>query len=110
MVGTPEGIGSRKWSLGRDADGYPALMQGKFVVARLTEVPPAGETDTASGMSVKNLLVTAPQLWDAANELVKFIMNNVAQSPGATPNPLAVTLANMVAKSVGKTDWNDVSQ
>lgn len=104
MVETPEGIGSQKFSLSKDiviatAEGLNvrfevALMQGKTVIAALS---PEGET-------VKSLLVTAPQLWDAANDLIRELVRNGRTDLASSP------LANMVAKSVGKTDWKDVAQ
>jgi hypothetical protein len=108
MVESPEGIGSRKWSIGRDSDGYPALMQGAHVIARLTEPDPTRPTG-ASGMELLHLLVTAPQLWDAANQL---FVKLAAIKPGCAADLQAdyQYLQNMVAKAVNKDDWAKVLQ
>lgn len=95
MIESAEWIGGRKWSLERDAEGA-RLQQGVTQLARLS---PAGE-------KAQLLLVTAPQLWDAANELVKL----VAAGREAMGTDELVRLANMVAKAVGKTEWKDVLQ
>ena len=95
MVESAEGIGSRKWSFLRDADGL-WLMQGKHQIARLT----------AEGERVLHLLVTAPQLWDAANEVMKA----AGTADMSRIGPAAISLGNMVAKSVNKQDWKEVAQ
>lgn len=101
MAESAEGIGSRKWSLLREDDGV-WLMQGAHRIARLEKM----------GEAVLLLLVTAPQLWDAANDVMK-------QTDGAGPSALEDSgltvgardyLGNMVAKAVGKQDWKDVAQ
>lgn len=90
MVETPEGIGGRKWSFQKEANGDLALFEGSN--KKLAVLTP-------SGKEVFNLFVTSPQLWDAANEFLK---------DGSAENILR--LQNMVAKSVGKTDWRTVAQ
>jgi hypothetical protein len=96
MVESPEGIGGRKWSFQKDESGQLCLFEGATKkLATLTD----------SGKEVLHLAVTAPQLWDAANELLKAVK-------AGTPDlaPLHERLANMVAKSVNKTSWDHVAQ
>lgn len=106
MVESAEGIGSRKWSLFKDEAERLMLMQGKTEVASII-LPEA-----------MSLLVTAPQLWDAANELVKAYRQAEARRGAgkSTTEDVDVVhaaqmrLANMVAKGVGKDDWTKVLQ
>jgi hypothetical protein len=123
-----EGIGSRKWSLlrGEDHHGYGcerdgdllaeecavcgkpdppvALMQGKDKLADLTE----------EGRKVQVLLVTAPQLWEAANEFLRQLASDEgADAKNAMSEAQVATvsrLGNMVAKAVGKDAWGKVLQ
>lgn len=121
-----EGIGGRKFSLldlnEPDEGGDRSkrfLMDGTAVVARLdcvgARLPgdvrqhPTLDGDyrlAADGAKLQALLVAAPQLWDAANELCKLI----ASGKEAMGSEQAVRLAACVAKSVGKTVWKDVAQ
>lgn len=104
MVESAEGIGSRKWSLDRegrelardDPSHSVRLMEGTKWLASLTH----------EGEAVLHLLVTAPQLWGAANDLVKLI----ASGREAMGSAEATALANTVAKAVGKDDWRQVLQ
>lgn len=100
MVETPEGIGARKFSMLRqeslDSNKKVSLMQGSTELAALT---PAGE-------AVFRLLVTSPQLWDAANA---FILKAAGEAFVET-FPEFQTLKAMVAKAVGKDSWKEVSQ
>ena len=95
MVETAEGIGSRKFSILRDESGT-WLMEGAHQIARLT----------TRGEQVLHLLVTAPQLWDAANEVMKA----AGTADMSRIGPAAISLGNMVAKSVNKQDWKEVAQ
>lgn len=95
MYEMPEGVGSRKWSLRRE-DSILTLMQGKDPLAALS---PDGE-------KVMLLLVTCPQLWDAANDVLRTLYTAQAGALG----PASKRLANMVAKAVGKDKWEDVQQ
>lgn len=103
MDATVEGIGGLKWSVERKlvTDAvlpttiHTYLMQGRTVVA---------EIEDARHLQ---LLVTAPQLWDAANEMVKAFRD--AGRPGALEKA-AADLGLMVAKAVGKDDWGRVLQ
>lgn len=114
MSETPEGIGSRKWSLlpAHDAKGDGVggglvwinrgddlvLMEGKTMLARLTP----------EGKKVFALLATAPQLWETANEVVKVSRQD---GKGVVHVQSAIyRLSEMVAKAVGKNDWKDVAQ
>jgi hypothetical protein len=97
MSETPEGIGSRKWSLARE--GALRVMHGTTEIATLT----------LDGEDVKHLLVTAPQLWDAANEMIKHAMV-VSAAEKAQLNEHVKHLADMVAKAVGKNSYADVKQ
>ena len=120
MVESTEGLGNRKWSLLEEiGDGglERFVMQGKFVIARidyLGELPAESAVprfDRASVRKIQALLVTAPQLWDAANELIKAA-EEIARKTGS---PLLVghnyeRLCNMVAKAVDKIAWKDVLQ
>lgn len=127
MDATAEGIGGRKWSFevgidrhgfGCEQDGDPLteecktcgkpdppikLMQGAVELAPLL---PAGK-------QVKFLLVTAPQLWEAANEVVAAERAFLAKDTNVNADRCATAvtaLADMVAKAVGKQDWKDVLQ
>ena len=102
MVESPEGIGGRKWSLERwKLTSEPSLMQGTTALATLT---PDGE-------KVMHLLVTAPQLWDAANALLKALTDNPGgMSVTESQAEAFIRLKNMVAKSVNKDRWEDVAQ
>jgi hypothetical protein len=122
MVESAEGIGSRKWSLLVPQEPLGTgrvlhLMQGGQTVADLTPI----------GLQVKELLATAPELWDAANDLVrqreKVVATREEDSDRMTLEYIErraeqakrmqaafERLANMVAKAVGKTDWKDVLQ
>lgn len=134
MAESQEGIGGRKWSLaigedrhgfGCECDGDPLLreceicgppnppvqiMQGVTRICSLYDLPkdPTTGKPGLGDEHVKHLLVTAPQLWDAANELIK----ELATLPTASLflHGKDQTLKNMVAKAVGKTDWKDVKQ
>lgn len=112
MAGTDEGIGGRKWSFLRDeafseqvdSDGHTVdvvgalrLMEGRTPLAALT---PDGER-------VKLLLVTAPQLWQAANAVMVAASNG---GPTAVPPAAWQLLGDMVAKAAGKDHWQDVAQ
>lgn len=102
MSETAEGIGGRKWSLLRVREDAIALMEGKTEVALMTS--PLGD-------QTKLLLVTAPQLWAAANELIKVADSiNLQEHVGGKTNAALKQLADMVAKAVGKTDWKEVLQ
>lgn len=100
MAESAEGIGGRKWSVGRaGTSGRMTINEGATVLAELT---PQGE-------AVFNLLVTAPQLWDAANDLIKTM--GTEGGPRATFAPeQRQKLANMVAKAVNKDEWAHVAQ
>jgi hypothetical protein len=106
MVETAEGIGSRKWSFVREgesaSDECLVLMEGKTRLAELTK----------DGEAVFALLVTAPQLWAAANALILAL--HAAPKPLLDASPAQQSAANllayMVAKAVGKTDWKNVAQ
>lgn len=137
MSDTPEEIGGRKWSLLKFSDnpdaGHTAqdefafqgdelyVMEGTKTLAALTH----------HGAVVKALLVTAPQLWEAANDYIKAgdvydracMKTAAAEGSGVTVKMLEDEagaqrkreiafgrLCAMVAKSVGKTDWKDVAQ
>lgn len=95
MYETPEGIGSRKFSLRRE-DHILTLMQGATPLAALS---PEGE-------KVMFLLVTAPQLWESANDVLRILHKAQAGALG----PASKRLGNMIAKSVGKDKWADVEQ
>lgn len=102
MSETPEGIGGRKWSLLRHTKigglTFVTLQEGITELASLTE----------DGERVKSLLVTAPQLWDTANNLLQAYAQSL---PDPTEQARAwEALANMVAKAVGKTAWEQVIQ
>lgn len=92
-----EGIGGVQW-------GFEPTRMGTFLTEgknRLAEV-------TTAGMRYKMLLATAPELWDAANEVIKALESGVEVSQ---PQADALhRLRNVVAKAVGKTDWKDVAQ
>lgn len=90
MVETPEGIGGRKWSYQKATDGSFELYEGPS--KKLATLTP-------SGKEVFELLVTAPQLWNAANDCLL---------DASEANLLR--LKNMVAKSVGKDNWDKVKQ
>lgn len=101
MVESAEGIGGRKWSLLNEADGL-WLMEGTKKLARLAD----------DGRMVMHLLVTAPQLWAAANEVAR-------KTHGIGPSALddaglcsddVERLANAVAKAVNKSQFVDVLQ
>lgn len=96
-----EGIGGRKWSLGRElVSGQLAVMQGKSHMATLTD-----SATEPCGKHVAHLIVTAPQLWAAANAIcLQWNENRLFH----TPEMLA--LCNMVAKAVGKSDFRNVKQ
>jgi hypothetical protein len=98
MVESPEGIGLRKWSFlqeteGKDTDGL-YLMEGKTKLALITE----------DGKAILHLLVTTPQLWTAANEVVLTL-----EVGGDMPVAL-IRLKNALAKAVSKDDWSKVRQ
>lgn len=90
MIESAEGIGSRKWSFLPGEHGLD-LMEGTKRLATLTD----------EGKKVLHLLVTAPQLWEAANEVIKSEYESI---DGVN------RLMNAVAKSVGKDDWKKVLQ
>lgn len=106
MNETDEGIGSRKWSFEPTAEGL-FLNQGTYRLARIEPMK-----DVVESLKVRMLLVTAPQLWDAANELLKLLTAVGAPLGEASfQRDQAISiLANMVAKSVGKTNYEDVLQ
>lgn len=98
---TAEGIGERKWSF--DEEGLE-LRQGASCLATLN--PSVAEP-------VKHLLVTAPQLWAAANEVchLEYVVVDEGKPENFTEMAEAMErLRNMVAKAVGKQDWKDVLQ
>lgn len=101
MAESAEGIGARKWSLLKDGD-VVVVHQGITPLAALT---PAGE-------QVKHLIVTAPQLWEAANDLLKVLSNIIPPDgpPGLALIKATERVGNMVAKSVDKADWRKVVQ
>lgn len=96
MAETAEGIGSRKWSYQRTSDGILILMEGTKPIAALTE----------EGAKVFQLLVTAPQLWEEANQLVKgsVALGNLGGISAEC------RLANLVAKAAGRSSWKEVDQ
>ena len=91
MVESIEGIGGLHWSFGRDEAGMVQLMQGKTALATLSAV----------GEQHKLLLVTVPQVWEAADDLLTLI----ASGQEAMGSPLAVRLGNALAKAVGEEAW-----
>lgn len=96
MSDTPEGLGSRKWSLYVDSTGQLLLMQGNKTIATIHDA------------AAKHLLVSAPQLWTEANDLLvatKAALTNGEEFPTAV-----LRLGNVVAKAVNKTGWGQVSQ
>ena len=99
MAESTEGIGAWKWSF-ESVNGEIFLNQGKYRLARLERLPADMDADE---FKIRHLLVSAPQLWDAANELAKAWERSA-------PTPELVTLRNAVAKAVGKTAWSDVAQ
>lgn len=110
MAETAEGIGGRKWSLLRDAEGYICLQQGRHELARLTERDDATPNADPFGSDVKELLVTAPQLWDAANNYIKTLHAPETPDAETLAGIALMRLQAMVAKAVGKMDWDDVKQ
>lgn len=108
MNDTPEGMSGRKFSFLREPfqgdetkivpNGGPIwLMQGAIPLASLTK----------TGDEIKFLLVTSPQLWSAANEVVYEAVKLVGYEK---LNPQLKALAQMVAKAVGKAEWRGVLQ
>lgn len=100
MVESAEGIGSRKWSLLKDADGRFVVMQGPKRIAIVEDA------------SLMHLLVTVPQLWEAANEVCKRCAHlGASQLENAGLSTEVVErIANAVAKSVNKLKFDDVLQ
>lgn len=91
MLASPEGVGSLKFSLAR-FDSVLQLMRGATPLAALS---PDGE-------GVMLLLVTAPQVWEAAHDLLKAVS---AKGP---LTPAEERLAGMLAKAAGKNRWVDL--
>ena len=102
MAESTEGVGFWKWSF-EPVNGELFLNQGKYRLARLEPLPVETGLDQSK---VRGVLVTAPQLWDAANELVKEWQRQ--RSIVCTTE--MDRLMNAVAKAVGKTTWSDVAQ
>ena len=97
MVETAEGIGGRKWELARNgATAETEIKEGVNTVALVRD------------RGVLHLLVTAPELWDAANDLLRT-WHDDKSADVEFANALD-RLSNMVAKAVGKTSWSDVAQ
>ena len=100
MIDTPEGIASQKWSFQVDGEsGELTLSQGAIRLAKLTK----------TGETFKLLLVTCPQLWNAANDVV-LLATKIADKNGEQVHPEIKLLGEMVAKAVGKQDWRTVLQ
>lgn len=76
------------------------LCQGVTVLAELT----------ADGVLVLALLVTSPQLWEAANDLLVLDKPGTHFASDSVYQEKITRLKNMVAKSVGKDDWRKVIQ
>lgn len=117
MAESAEGIGGRKWSF---QTGTPPashslgsvalyLSQGKYKLAMMMPQETEADATMLDIEKVENLLVTAPQLWDAANEYLKALRSD-GQFAESNATASLIVLEAMVAKSVGKTDWNDVKQ
>jgi hypothetical protein len=105
MTDTAEGIGSRKWSYQvRERDD--AQMVSKTLVLSQGVIELAALT--ADGERVKHLLVTAPQLWAAANAVIIEHRSGDTLMVGLDSKIFA--LAEMVAKAVGKQAWEQVEQ
>lgn len=104
---TAEGLGGRKWSWQeKPGEGgmERVLSQGALEIAVLRE---------PHGREVQHLLVTAPQLWTAANEVVAAEQAFLEDDTNANSNrcvTAVMALADMVAKAVGKQRWADVAQ
>lgn len=95
MAETPEGISSRKWSLGRGNDGEVLLMEGKTILAILTP----------DGVKLVPLIVSALQLWTEVNDfLVK------SEGPGRILPNFLLRLSNIIAKAANKSTWQEVIQ
>ena len=92
-----EGIGSRKWSLLRQDDGLYVMEGAQTRIVR-------AERDD----KLLDLVITAPQLWDAANQLM-LAMHAKVQNQDAQVRAVRY-LENMVAKAVRKTAYTDVLQ
>jgi hypothetical protein len=103
MAESTEGIGSRKWSLLRTDDNVVVVHQGKTPLAALTP----------DGLKVKELIVTSPQLWEAANDMIQALkLFDTVNSAEMVVRVHAARSALMkaVAKAAGKDDWYKVLQ
>lgn len=95
MSDTPEGIGSLKFSLLR-VDNVLQVHLGRTPLAALS----------IDGEAHMFLFITAPQLWDAANDILKALQSN-SDAPALAAR---ARLQNLVAKAAGKDRWEDVKQ
>lgn len=96
MPDTPEGIGALKFSLIREGP-IVKLMRGSTLIATLAP----GADDYL------HLLVSSPQLWTAANDIL--VASDSIKDYEHQPE-VVKRLGNAVAKSVDKGNWREVLQ
>ena len=92
MTETAEGISGRKWSVSTEG-GQTRVMEGTRCICVVED------------HAVLHLLVTAPQLWGEANDVLLQ-----SRKDDGEPSSLFARLRAVVAKAVNKTSWAAVAQ